>query len=235
LRHRGVSAMDKQWLFKIVREYDFPYVKIAQNGFGNDLSDQFIDDLCDYIQDIQDNNVNGLMQIMQLSACGGQTLRNAGNGTAYAWRNCTTNLVYDVFYSTDVNPAAQTLTMAKQTMATQKFIGPNGSYAKIDSRFYWGSHGDRNLKNTWPCYLEKDDYPRVLAAKKKWDPKGVFSPNVFCIGYEGPVEQGAALLPPSATGVTPTNDFQAPPAAPRSSGQNLDQVMTLKVMKRNVD
>lgn len=64
--------------------------------------------------------------------------------------------------------------------------GPKGCFSRgEDRRVLWGSYGDRNMGIVWPCYHSEDNYKRLCAIKEAVDPKGVFTPNRFCVGVGG--------------------------------------------------
>jgi hypothetical protein len=67
-----------------------------------------------------------------------------------------------------------------------KAIGPQGIIGTSDRRwmaFPCGPTSDDNLDRTWRYYFDDEAaYRRVLATKRQFDPDGVFSANMYCVG-----------------------------------------------------
>jgi hypothetical protein len=61
-------------------------------------------------------------------------------------------------------------------------IGANGIFSKEDRRALWGSFGSFDLDSVWNTYHEnRPKYERLMVARKRADPDGVFTPNTFCV------------------------------------------------------
>ena len=61
-------------------------------------------------------------------------------------------------------------------------IGARGIFSKQDRRVLWGSYGSFDLDSVWNAYYEdRPKYERLMQARKRADPDGIFTPNTFCV------------------------------------------------------
>jgi FAD binding domain len=175
-----MSEIVKLWLFTSKREFNHPYVKrtlvtnsssLGSDGWASWISNH-IDEIC--------TPENGLFVSAQLQCAGGKFSKlttNAGNGTAYSWRDSRLGCTIDCFHDDDQQQAAE-----DWEEGTDKMIGPNGVFAKQERRLLWGSFGDWNMENVWQYYYEsKDKYQRLQKIRGVHDPDGTFTPNPFCV------------------------------------------------------
>jgi hypothetical protein len=182
-----MSVLSAHWVFPDVREYDLPYNKRAYvTSATHELRDAGwaawatgrIDEIlsCDRLGDPK----KGLHLACQFQHHGGQKSQYtlASNGkTAFSWRESTVTMVLDCFYE------------ERSLEASLAWVGQNDrealdTFSKVDMRFLWGSYGDHNMGRVWPYYFDPPTYERLVQIKHKWDPQGVFTPNVFCVGAD---------------------------------------------------
>jgi hypothetical protein len=171
----GVSSIASQWLFDKTREYPYPYVKrcnvtdAVQPGWSTFMSEQ--------MDKIVAPRFNGLFVSSQLQVMGGRLRENAGNGTAYCWRNATLGGTWDVFYQ----PGKKDAATAWQAETDKGLFGPKGVFCKDERRLLWGSYGDWDLSKERGHYYEPGVFERVQKIRTAVDPNDVFSPNPFCV------------------------------------------------------
>jgi hypothetical protein len=102
----------------------------------------------------------------------------------------------DVFYEPDSAAGEpEDIGIAWQA-ENDKCVGPDGVLSTQDRRLMWASWGDHNMGNVWQTYHDSaEKYTRLCDIKKKVDPKGVFTPNLFCVGVAAAPPEGAAQKP----------------------------------------
>ena len=100
---KPMSELTGQWIFRNVREFDKPYVKRTyltnSTTLGKDGWAQWVTDRIDAIVKPERNQ---LYLSAQLQCFGGREsmfTKNAGNGTAYSWRDSTVCATLDAFYA----------------------------------------------------------------------------------------------------------------------------------------
>ena len=104
--------------------------------------------------------------------------RNAGNGTAYSWRDSTVVQTLDCFHWNSVKEAADSWQKENDEVG----VGPGGIFSKEDRRVLWGSYGSFDLDSVRNTYYEDEaKYKRLMETRKRADPKGVFTPNTFAV------------------------------------------------------
>jgi hypothetical protein len=179
-----ISKLNFLWIYGGVREFDFPYIKNGQVSRQTAFPG-WAEFTADWINQMQDQQPNGLMVFTQCQYFGGYNSamhNNADGRTAYSWRDATICINVDLFYDENINPMARLAAQDFQQAYTSKAIGPDGVFSKEDLRWFWASHGDGNLSRVWRAYLSPKDYDRLLKIKKTYDPSSIFSPNAFCVG-----------------------------------------------------
>ncbi|KAH6911209.1 hypothetical protein BKA70DRAFT_1560339 [Coprinopsis sp. MPI-PUGE-AT-0042] len=174
-----MSELTEQWIFRDKREFYHPYVKRTYVTKATNLSTngwvEWVVDRMDSLFEIG----NGQWLSAQLQCFGGknsQLTRNAGNGTAYSWRDLSMCMTIDNFHKEDRKEEAE----AWQRVNDQA-IGPNGLFSKEDMRFLWGSWGSFDLNANWSAYYDQETYERIRKARKVADPDGIFTPNTFSV------------------------------------------------------
>jgi hypothetical protein len=176
-----MSELASWWLFKEEREYPYPYIKRtcisnSVNASKNDWTKWFSDHVHNIISILD----NGLWFSSQIQVYGGNSSRfrnNINNGTSYSWRDSTFGGTWDIFYEPGKYDAANTW----QTVTDNGSFGPNGKFCQQERRLLWGSYGDWDMSKAWPYYYDKATYDRLRLIRGIADPKGIFTPNPFCV------------------------------------------------------
>ncbi|KAH6911210.1 hypothetical protein BKA70DRAFT_1220246 [Coprinopsis sp. MPI-PUGE-AT-0042] len=178
-----MSQLTAQWIFGRHREFDEPYVKRTYvTKATNLLTNGWVKWAVDRMGSLLHFG-NGQSLSAQLQCFGGknsQLTRNAGNGTAYSWRDLSMCMTIDNFYEEEKKAEAE----AWQTVNDKGAIGPNGFFSKEDMRFLWGSWGSFDLNATWNAYYDQETYERIQKARQHADPDGIFTPNTFAVKRE---------------------------------------------------
>ncbi|OQV04220.1 FAD binding domain-containing protein [Cladophialophora immunda] len=172
---QAMSTIASSWLFRSAREFPYPYVKRTRTTNWADLSskgwvDWFAGRLTEAI------NTKGLYVSSQLQVYGGTKSmfrNNAGNGTAYTFRDATLGGTWDIFYDQQKEAAE------KWHAETDKGLAQH--FSDVDRRVLWGSYGDWNMKNVWQNYYDEQTYKKLQQVRKAADPQGIFTPNPFCV------------------------------------------------------
>ncbi|KAF4342881.1 cytokinin dehydrogenase 3 [Fusarium beomiforme] len=172
-----MSSIATMWLFDKPREFPLPYVKrtnttnsveLSKTGWSSWFSGR--------INDVIKDKKNGLWISSQLQVYGGnQSMfrRNAGNGTAYCFRDATFGGTWDVFY--------QGTKDAAEKWQTGNDEGRAKYFSKEDRRVLWGSYGDWNMKDVWQFYYDPASYQKMQKIRQTYDPNGTFTANPFCV------------------------------------------------------
>jgi len=201
--HVPMSQLTRQWIFPNIREFQLPYEKRTYLTNFNDAQleatgwTDWVSDRIDYIHKHMPRSCRLSVQIQPFGGKFSQYRKKAETGeTAYSWRkDSTVCCVVDCFHQDNDN--AKYLAQQWQQQNDEGALGPNGRFSKEDKRVLWGSYGTRNLNSAWPAYYENEaKYKRLCELKKRVDPKGVLTPNAFCVGvtkFES--ESDPALLP----------------------------------------
>ncbi|EWG44686.1 hypothetical protein FVEG_15702 [Fusarium verticillioides 7600] len=100
--------------------------------------------------------------------------RNAGNGTAYCFRDATFGGTWDVFYEGTKGEAA-----GKWQAVNDE--GRPKYFSKKDRRVLRGSYGDWNMKDAWQFYYDLETYKKMQKIRQTYEPKGTFTANPFCV------------------------------------------------------
>ncbi|KAI1367944.1 hypothetical protein F5Y08DRAFT_336216 [Xylaria arbuscula] len=182
VEEKPMSQLTGDWIFRNVREFEKPYVKRTYTTNSHTLGkDGWADWVVNRIDAIVKPEHNRCWLSAQLQGFGGKNsmfTRNAGNGTAYSWRDTTMCATMDCFH----NPETKTRAEDWQKVNDEEAIGPNGVFSKQDRRFLWGSYGDWNLDALWNTYHEDQaKYDKLRRIRKAADPYGIFTPNPFCV------------------------------------------------------
>ncbi|KAH6901115.1 hypothetical protein BKA70DRAFT_1524780 [Coprinopsis sp. MPI-PUGE-AT-0042] len=177
---KPMSELTADWIFHSKREFKKPYVKrtyvtkstnLSTNGWVKWVEGRMAEIL---------KPLNGQWLAAQLQCFGGknsQLTRNAGNGTAYSWRDLSMCMTIDNFH----RPHRKAEAEAWQNANDEGAIGPNGIFSKQDMRVLWGSWGSFDLNATWRAYYDQETYERIRKARKLADPDGTFTPNTFAV------------------------------------------------------
>jgi hypothetical protein len=100
----------------------------------------------------------------------------------------------DCFFDVSANPNA--LETALRWHAQNEFegLGPGKRFSdSMPSRkLLWASYGDRNMGNVHDQYYPRAVYDRLVAIKRRVDPRPLFTPNAFCVGAPPTQPQPAA-------------------------------------------
>jgi len=181
LPNESVSTIASFWLFDKDREYPYPYVKRCNTTDSTTLTkDGWPTFMSEQMNKIVAPPFNGLFVSSQIQVMGGrhsQFGQNAGNGTAYSWRNSTVSGTWDVFYEEGHKAEAQ----AWQAENDKGLFGPNGKFCKDERRLLWGSYGNWDLSQERAHYYEDGAFEKIQKIRTKVDPHDTFSPNPFCV------------------------------------------------------
>ena len=177
-----MSKLTGEWIFRNIREFDHPYVKRTYSTNSSTLEkDGWASWVTNRIDAIVKPEANRCWLSAQLQCIGGKYSKfttNAGNGTAYSWRDTTLICTLDCFH----DPAAKTRAEDWEKVNDEEGLGPNGIFSKQDRRVLWGSYGSFDLDASWPFYYEdRAKYERLQRARQAADPDGVFTPNTFSV------------------------------------------------------
>ncbi|KAJ7803455.1 hypothetical protein B0H14DRAFT_3154446, partial [Mycena olivaceomarginata] len=162
VEEKPMSELTAQWIFRNTREFDLPYVKRTYLTKSTTL--------------VKDGWVDWVLQCF-----GGKNsmfTRNADNGTSYSWRDSTMCMTIDNFHKPEKKGDAE----AWEATNDEEGIGAHGIFSKQDRRVLWGSYGPFDLDSVWNTYYEdRPKYERLMQARKRADPHGIFTPNTFCV------------------------------------------------------
>ncbi|KAJ7660363.1 hypothetical protein DFH06DRAFT_988799 [Mycena polygramma] len=181
-QQKPMSELTAGWIFRNTREFDLPYVKRTYLTKSTTLvKDGWVDWVVRRMDVILEPVDNGQWLSAQLQCFGGKNsmfTRNAGNGTSYSWRDSTMCMTIDNFHKPEKKADAE----AWEATNDEQGIGANGIYSKDDRRVLWGSYGSFDLDSVWDTYYEdRPKYERLMQARKRADPEGIFTPNTFCV------------------------------------------------------
>ena len=182
VQEKPMSQLTAEWIFRNRREFDHPYVKRTYATKSTTLGkDGWADWVVGRIDDIVRPDRNRCWLSAQLQYYGGVNSKfttNAGNGTAYSWRDSTMVATLDCFHDEDAKGRAEEWEKGND----EQGIGPHGKFSTQDRRLLWGSYGDYDLDAVWNTYFEDEaKYKRLQEIRRKADPDGVFTPNTFCV------------------------------------------------------
>ncbi|KAJ7616499.1 hypothetical protein FB45DRAFT_872961 [Roridomyces roridus] len=183
---KPMSELTAQWIFRNTREFNLPYVKRTYTTNSTTLAkDGWVDWVVRRMDEVVKPTGNGQWLSAQLQCFGGKNsmmFRNAGNGTSYSWRDSTLCMTLDNFHKPEKKAEAE----AWAARNDREAIGPNGIFSTQDRRFLWGSYGSFDLDSVWRTYHEdRAKYERLMQARRLADPKGIFTPNTFCVKRAG--------------------------------------------------
>ncbi|KAJ7738828.1 hypothetical protein DFH07DRAFT_840715 [Mycena maculata] len=182
VEEKPMSELTAQWIFRNTREFDLPYVKRTYLTNSTTLvKDGWVDWVVRRMDEIVEPADNGQWLSAQIQCFGGKNsmfTRNAGNGTSYSWRDSTMCMTIDNFHE----PAKKGDAEAWEATNDKEAIGAHGIFSKQDRRVLWGSYGSFDLDWVWNTYHEdRPKYERLMQARKRADPDGIFTPNTFCV------------------------------------------------------
>ncbi|KAF7511675.1 hypothetical protein GJ744_003838 [Endocarpon pusillum] len=174
-----MSQIASWWLFRSVREFPYPYDKRTNSTASTELSKtKWSDWFTERANKIISDTGNGLYISSQLQVYGGTNSKfrtNAGNGTSYTFRDATFGGTCDVFYDGNEKGAHDWQAQNDKERFTH--------FSKEERGVLWGSYGDWNMKDekVWRRYYDAETYKKLQKIRKKADPKGIFTPNPFCV------------------------------------------------------
>ncbi|KAI1463428.1 FAD-binding domain-containing protein [Daldinia caldariorum] len=179
---KPMSQLTGDWIFRNVREFEHPYTKRTYTTRSRTLTkDGWADWFVNRVDAIVRPKHNRCWLSAQLQCYGGKNsmfTRNAGNGTAYSWRDTSAVCVMDCFHEDETKTIAEDW----QKVNDEEAIGPDGIFSKEDRRLLWGSYGSWDLDSVWNCYYEdRAKYDKLREIRKKADPYGIFTPNPFSV------------------------------------------------------
>ncbi|KAF7339093.1 FAD-binding PCMH-type domain-containing protein [Mycena venus] len=182
VEEKPMSELTAQWIFRNTREFDLPYVKRTYLTKSKTLvKDGWVDWVVRRMDEIVEPIDDGQWLSAQLQCFGGKNsmfTRNAGNGTSYSWRDSTMCMTIDNFHKHEKKGDAQ----AWEATNDKEGVGAHGIFSKQDRRVLWGSYGSFDLDSVWNTYHEdRPKYERLMKARKRADPDGIFTPNTFCV------------------------------------------------------
>jgi hypothetical protein len=196
-----LSALSAKWVFGNVREFPLPYIKrgwvtnstaLSSNGYAAWYADR--------VQTLQ-HALNGCKVSSQFQVLGGPTSRYKTQDTgetSWSWRqDSRICLTLDAFYAPDsIQGEPEDIAQAWQE-GNDKSVGPDGTFCTQDRRLLWASWGDHNMGNVWQTYHDSaDKYSRLCDIKNRFDPNGIFTPNLFCVGVPAADQQAPQVKEP---------------------------------------
>ncbi|KAF2834333.1 FAD-binding domain-containing protein [Patellaria atrata CBS 101060] len=186
VEEKPMSKLTGDWIFRNVREFEHPYVKRTYLTNSTTLGrDGWADWVTKRIDAIVKPEANRCWLSAQLQCYGGKYSKfttNAGNGTAFSWRDSTLIATLDCFHENSAKSRAEDW----QKVNDAEGIGPNGIFSKQDRRVLWGSYGSYDLDASWAYYYEnREKYEKLRQARQLADPNGVFTYNSFCVKRSG--------------------------------------------------
>ncbi|KAH6901126.1 hypothetical protein BKA70DRAFT_1406155 [Coprinopsis sp. MPI-PUGE-AT-0042] len=159
---KPMSKLTAEWIFHSRREFNHPYVKRTYVTKSTNLSTNgWIGWVVDRMNSLMHWN-NGQWLSAQLQCFGGknsQLTRNAGNGTAYSWRDLSMCMTIDNFHESGKKAKAKA--EHGKTTTTKGAIGPDGLFSKQDMR------------------VLGEAYERIRKARTAADPEGILTPNAL--------------------------------------------------------
>lgn len=182
VQQKPMSELTGEWIFRNVREFDYPYVKRTYSTNSSTLGkDGWANWVTQRIDAIVKPEANRCWLSAQLQCIGGKHSKfvtNADNGTAYSWRDTSLICTLDCFHE----PAATVRAEDWEKVNDEEGIGPDGIFSKQDRRVLWGSYGSYDLDGSWNYYYEdRAKYERLQKTRQAVDPDGTFTPNPFCV------------------------------------------------------
>ena len=182
VQEKPMSELTGEWIFRNVREFDHPYVKRTYSTNSRSLAeDGWASWVTNRIDAIVKPEANRCWLSAQLQCIGGKNSKfatNAGNGTAYSWRDTSLICTLDCFHESESRVRAEDW----EKVNDEEGLGPNGIFSKQDRRVLWGSYGSFDLDASWNYYYEdRAKYERLQKVRSAADPDGVFTPNTFCV------------------------------------------------------
>ncbi|MGI9214410.1 MAG: hypothetical protein ACR2HS_01760, partial [Gammaproteobacteria bacterium] len=188
-----ISKLTPQWIYPHVREFLRPYHKrtyltkyadqLEKNRWAEWVSNR-IDDIL-----ISDQN-HGCKLTVQIQHFGGNDSQFFQKGldekTSFSWRDSTIVCVLDCFYDPK-NPISEQTAKLWQEKNDNEGVRQGHIFSDFERKVFWGSYGTMDLHDDRVHYYDSEEkYNRLLAIKKSIDPKGVFTPNAFCVGGSRP-------------------------------------------------
>ena len=172
----SMSQIMSMWLFKQPREFLLPYNKRTRSTNSVQLSsNSWITQFTQHVKNLlQTPNLFISSQLQIMGGPNSMLLKNAGNGTAYTWRDATVVATWDAFYSNQDDDAAETWQRGSDQLANQYFD-------RADRRLLWGSYGEWDMMQVWQHYYDPATYQRLQQIKRDNDPKGLFTANPFAV------------------------------------------------------
>jgi hypothetical protein len=182
VKEKPMSELTSDWIFRNVREFDYPYVKRTHltnsTTLGKDGWASWVTNRIDAIVKPEDNHCYLSAQLQCFGGKNSKFFTNASNGTSYSWRDSTLVCVLDCFYAQGGKKNAEDW----QKINDAEAVGPNGKFCKQDRRVLWGSFGNFDLDASWKYYYDDQaKYDRLRKARRAADPDGIFTPNTFSV------------------------------------------------------
>ena len=182
VKEKPMSKLTAEWIFRNTREFNHPYVKrtYATNSrtLGKDGWASWVTNRIDAIVKPERNRCYLSAQLQVFGGKYSKFTTNAGNGTAYSWRDSSIVCTLDCFHKDEEKQRAEDWAKVND----EEGIGPNGIFSKQDRRVLWGSWGEFDLDKVWNCYFEdREKYEKLGRIRQKADPDGIFTPNTFAV------------------------------------------------------
>ncbi len=179
------ESITQLWTFEGTREFNYPFLKYGQVT-DKVVSPDWSEWAATRIDEMAGRSEEGLMVFVQCQNFGGKNSAATRNGgrrqTSYAWRNTTVGYNLDIFYNRNM-PDAQKYAQDWHRGNLAEGVGPNGKFSTVDHRWFWASHDNINMHKVWQYYYSEEDYAKCCKIKAEVDPDGVFTPNMFVVGY----------------------------------------------------
>jgi len=168
------TAYTSIWTYYFDREYNFPYLKVAQTSDANIEAD-FVDAYVEKVDEIMDST-NGVFFVSELASVHGLKKFDPDNElTSISRRGAMFCLLTDLFYAEPLNADAKSI--ATEWLATSwgEWLA-NGLFNDgVDERMTWATNaGSVDIETVWPFYYEADLYRRLKRIKRRVDPDNVF-------------------------------------------------------------
>lgn len=183
---RMSTSVTELWTYEGTREFNYPFLKYGQVT-DKVATDEWSEWAAKRIDMMTGRRDKGLMIFVQCQNFGGKHSAVTRNGerkqTAYSWRNTTIGCNLDLFYDPN-KPNAPEEALKWHKLNVHEGVGTHGRFSVSDHRWIWATHDNLNMQDVWQYYYSAEDYARCCAVKAKVDPQGMFTANIFAVGYD---------------------------------------------------
>lgn len=183
-REFNMSCKKLAWFGKNTKTMSKPQPALGNRTFAEWLSSKVAKLESDWFID----EVRGLKAAIQVGMLGGEGLANVARPTSLAHRDGNYWFAFDVFYDPAIPGLYEKTIALTNDIAAQVTTNQVGLWDDDrERRLLLGPsivlNEEAVLDKLHGLYYDSDgDYERLRRLKKRWDPKHVFTPNLFCIG-----------------------------------------------------